>query len=446
MKQPRFPRSWRAVSLVLAAVLLAWHGYHVHWRGADDRSSEIEDVSPVQTDHPASDVASVSQIGVPLLPSHEPTRRARNAEDRVLKMLRRRLAGEGVIPNEALLEFETPEALEDFLARSGRTKVRVIGRLDGLSVVRVGFDRLEELSALIGDDASLQDGIGANYLVEVPRLPEPESRASFGGDTPFGGDGFLAAIGADGDRSLWGRDVTVAVVDTGVEDHPTFGAGQISHTDLVNDGQPFDGHGTAMAGLIGGNDPRAPGVAPGTHILDMRVADGRGLSSSFVLAAGIMQAADAGAEVINISLGSYGDAAVVRGAVAYAESMGSVVVGSAGNDQTADRITYPAAIASVISVGGVDASLQQAYFSNSGDGLDIAAPGVGIQSAYGKNQVVLGDGTSQAAAITSGVVAYGLSTGATTTGTAAEWLAQNALPLGLSPESAGAGMTRIPPP
>jgi hypothetical protein len=42
-----------------------------------------------------------------------------------------------------------------------------------------------------------------------------------------------------------------------VEDHPTFGEGQITHLDLVNDGQPFDGHGTAVASLIGGQDKQA---------------------------------------------------------------------------------------------------------------------------------------------------------------------------------------------
>jgi subtilisin family serine protease len=85
----------------------------------------------------------------------------------------------------------------------------------------------------------------------------------------------------------------------------------------------------------------------------------------------------------------------------------------------------------------VDANFQQAYFANSGEGLDVTAPAVGIQSAYGPDSIVIGDGTSQAAAITSGVVAYGLSSGSTTTTGAANWLKRNALRLTLSPERGG---------
>jgi len=47
----------------------------------------------------------------------------------------------------------------------------------------------------------------------------------------------------------------------------------------------------------------------------------------------------------------------------------------------------------VVAVGGVDANFQQAYFANSGQGLDVTAPAVGIQSAYGPDSIVVGDGT-----------------------------------------------------
>jgi hypothetical protein len=130
--------------------------------------------------------------------------------------------------------------------------------------------------------------------------------------------------------------------------------------------------------------------------------------------------------------------------VAYAQSKGAVVVGSAGNDATSNLLAHPAAIASVVSVGGVDAKMDQAYFSNSGQGLDVTAPAVGIQSAYGKDSIVEGDGTSQATAIASGVLAAGISSGATTSWGAADWLKQNVLDLTLPPERGGAGMVQAP--
>jgi thermitase len=198
-----------------------------------------------------------------------------------------------------------------------------------------------------------------------------------------------------------------------------------------------------MASLVGGGNWQAAGVAPGVQLLDIRVADANGSSDSFTLAQGITQAADSGAHIINISLGSYGDSFAVREAIAHALGKGSVVIASAGNDASANMLSFPASLPKVIAVGGVDANFSQAYFSNSGPNLDLVAPAVGIRSAYGKSYVIVGDGTSQATALTSGVLAQALASGATTTANAAEWLKQRAKALGLAPERGGAGLVQV---
>lgn len=367
-----------------------------------------------------------------------------DAGDPLLKRLRHRVEAAGGLEREAVLKFKSLAAMNEFLKRAQRHGLRVLGRLDGLRALRVGYGQLEHLREAIGDDAEFSEDVSGNYIVRVPDFLQAEDRPGGVGSASFKGRGFLRAVRAFGDRSAWGEGVTVAVVDTGVENHPTFEDGQITHYDLVKDGKPFDGHGTAMASLIAGQDWQAPGIAPAAHILDVRVADGDGYSSSFKLAEGIVLAANASARVINISLGFYGDSQVVRDAVAYAQSRGAVVVAAAGNDSTSNLIEYPAAIPSVVSVGGVDAKLQQAYFSNSGQGLDVTAPGVGIQSAYGKDSIVEGDGTSQATAIASGVLAAAISTGATTSWGAADWLKANALDLAIPPERGGDGLVQAP--
>ena len=448
MNQLRFSR-WLVGGAALALVLLTWLAWHgdlvtsrkplTHARSKAASESAISSLRRPSYVPPAHELASEPSL------SH-PRKLSLKHEDRLSRLLRRKLNSTGAIRKEALLKFTSSEALRDFLSRSEYSGLKILGRLDSLRAIRVGFDDLDKLQAALEEDAGVYEAIDANFIVRVPDRPDPESRPGLSGAAQFGGDAFLQAIDAEGNRSTWGGGITVAVLDTGVENHPTFSEGQITHLDLVNDGQPFDGHGTAMASLIGGQNEQAPGVAPASHILDVRVADSQGESSSFKLAEGIVRAVDAGAQVINISLGSYGDALVVRDAVAYAESKGAVVVGSAGNDQTGNQLTYPAAINSVISVGGVDADYQQAYFSNSGKGLDVTAPAVGIQSAYGAQSIVLSDGTSQATAITSGVVAHGLSSGSTTAKAATDWLKQNALPLGLPPERGGAGMIQVESP
>src|SRR5690606_20968092 len=105
----------------------------------------------------------------------------------------------------------------------------------------------------------------------------------------------LEAIGAGRDRSDWGRGITVAVLDTGITDHPQLEQVRLSRTDLVQDGQPVDGHGTAMASLIAGADPAEGGVAPAASLLDIRVADAKGESTTALVAQGILTAVDQGA-------------------------------------------------------------------------------------------------------------------------------------------------------
>ena len=427
-------------AVALAALALVWLVSELSNHTEVDRASNQLHVDGSES--PASRTfdksrRSTSSGSRPLRATSKPSR------DRLLAALRRQMDDPNAIANEATLRFKSANAMREFLRRTGTGKVSIIGRLDSLNALRVRFGSLDQLRDALGDGVELsEEMLGPNYLVEVPRMPDPENRPEGAGTASFHGTDFLDAVGASGDRSTWGQGVTVAVIDTGVESHPTFGEGQLTHLDLVNDGQPFDGHGTAMASLIGGQDPQAPGIAPGAHILDVRVANGQGYSDSFTLATGIFRAVDGGAQVLNISLGSYGDAPLVRDAIAYAVQHGAVVIAAAGNDQTRNLVAYPAAIDSVVAVGAVDAQFQQAYFSNSGKALDLVAPGVGIQSAYGKNLIVRGDGTSQGTAITSGVAAFAISSRYTTAVRVPSWMRMNVTTLSLPPERGGAGMVR----
>jgi subtilisin family serine protease len=80
--------------------------------------------------------------------------------------------------------------------------------------------------------------------------------------------------------------------------------------------------------------------------------------------------------VLNLSLGGASSSRVLSDAVRYATTHGVLVVAAAGNESGA--VGYPARIASVLGVGAVDSSLARASFSNTGTGLDLVAPGVGI--------------------------------------------------------------------
>ncbi|MFD9729702.1 type VII secretion-associated serine protease mycosin [Streptomyces sp. NPDC059072] len=242
--------------------------------------------------------------------------------------------------------------------------------------------------------------------------------------------GLLALRAEEAWGTTRGDGVTVAVLDTGVDDsHPDL-AGQVREgTDLVGMGagrgdRAWARHGTAMASIIAGHG-HGPnrgqgvlGVAPQAKILPVRVIleegdPGRAQareSKGGALAEGIRWAADHGADVINLSLGDDSDSAHHEAgedeAVQYALSKGVVVVASAGNGgESGDRVSYPAAYPGVIAVTAVDRRGRKARFSTRNWYATVSAPGVDVVIADPDRSYYEGWGTSAAAAFVSGAVA-----------------------------------------
>jgi len=361
-----------------------------------------------------------------------------------LEELRAALVGDGAVPGEVLLTFRSAKDLADFRTRAGLYGLKVLSSDARLLAARVGYSDLGKLAAELNDHPNSYENVAANLVARIPGLPERGPQvdgANQGGQAPFD-EGLFASIGAEGDRSGWGRNVKVAVLDSGIGEHETLAGLRLERVKLVEGKEEPHGHGTSMASLIGGRTYPAEGVAPGVALVDVWVADARGMSNTALVATGIMTAVDKGAQVINISLGSFGSSLMLQNAVQYAINNGVVIVAAAGNEQL-DQLAFPAAYPGVISVGAVDAQRKQAYFSNSGKGLTLSAPGVGIVSAYPSGQVVVGSGTSQATAITTGAVATLLGRGYKAN-EVQKLLTDNALVTGAPKEQVGAGVLQIP--
>lgn len=345
------------------------------------------------------------------------------------------------IPGEALLTFRTPGALAAFRDRAAALGLEVLGFDVRLRTARVRTGDSRSLEKDLSEHAEDYTHVGPNLFVRVPGLPVETDLANEGGRVPFESQG-LDRIGAPAVRNGWGQGVTVAVIDSGIAAHPSLKSADITHVDLVGDGSEWNGHGTAMASLIAGNDPRVGGVAPAAKLIDIRVTDAKGESNVALLSSAIVKAADLGARVINISLGSASSTPMLEEAVRYAQSRHVVIVAAAGNEkQTA--LSMPAGLPGVLSVAAVDAGGKQAWFSNSGAGLTLAAPGVGIVSGYADSKVVIGSGTSQATAITSGAVAYLLGRGYSSANVI-PLLTRSAAPLSAPAEAVGAGLLQLP--
>jgi type VII secretion-associated serine protease mycosin len=242
------------------------------------------------------------------------------------------------------------------------------------------------------------------------------------------------ALDAMHTQEVWqttkGAGVTVAVLDTGVDDqHPDLAGNVLRGKDMVGFGasrgdSAWAVHGTAMAGIIAGHghgpggQDGVLGVAPAARILPVRViledddpARSKARSTrGNALAEGIRWAADQGADVINLSLGDDSKSAHPEpsedAAVQYALKKGSVVVASAGNGgEKGDRISYPAAYPGVIAVTAVDKYGTRASFSTRRWYATVSAPGDDVVIAAPDRKYYEGWGTSAAAAFVSGAVA-----------------------------------------
>ena len=301
------------------------------------------------------------------------------------------------IPYERVIAFSSEEAYRNFLKKLGDSRVRNKGTIDALRAVRIAFDSPADFESLGLDP----DDVQFNYTVSIPELREvPPQPGAVGFGTTA-----LEYLGINRDNSEWGRGVKIAVIDTGIEPHLAL-SGNIKHINLVELGDSSipNSHGTSVASLIAGQHPNMRGVAPQAELISVRVADESGISNSFLLAQGITAAADAGAQLINISMGSSSDSNLVRQAVDYAIEQGAVIFASSGNDGTAYS-SYPAADPDVYSVGAIDANGTHLNFSNTDDNLAFTAPGLEVQAAYPGDNVTSFTGTSGAVAFPVGAVA-----------------------------------------
>lgn len=313
--------------------------------------------------------------------------------------------------SEAVLTFSSAAALQEFLARAARNGLHVVACIDGLNTVRVRYDSVGGLARELIENASGYSQVAPNFLIGAPATPPGVQERAAHVQVPVGNN-LLPFLGITGDTSNWGRGVTIAVLDSGVGSDATFGTGRLSCIDIglgtVPAASSGDGHGTAVAALAAGMAADARGIAPASNVLSIRVTGDDGTSDTFTVARGILAATDAGAKIINISLGGYGTNAALDAAIAYATEKGAVIVAAAGNDQAA-RLTWPAADPRVVSVGAVDAYGQQVLFSNSGSQLQVSAPGYGVQTAWAGGARVFFDGTSASAPVVSGAIAAVLS-------------------------------------
>ncbi|MGW6720062.1 type VII secretion-associated serine protease mycosin [Streptomyces sp. NPDC054995] len=219
-----------------------------------------------------------------------------------------------------------------------------------------------------------------------------------------------------------GAGVTVAVIDTGVDDSvPDLQGRVLKGKDLAlsasgDERTDPDGHGTRMAALIAGTgkgdgEGGAFGLAPDAKILPIRLPHDKKLNTQaeglreFNRSApeGIRYAADSGAKVINISQAVEEGSRNLDEAVKYALGKGSLIFAGVGNDaEKGNKAMYPASTPGVVGVGAIGRDLKKVDFSHYGPQVDLSAPGEDmVQACTGETGFCESYGTSASTAIAS---------------------------------------------
>ncbi len=312
----------------------------------------------------------------------------------------------------------------------GGGPARLIVTFDGPAVSQAAKDYVEDKGGQVLNTFDIVPGM-------VVLLPSDQVQGLRGikGVREVGPDGRVYAIDAELDDS-WGvkrigagtvhgynlgSGIKLGIIDSGIDyTHTDLNDNYAGGHDFVNDdADPWDdnGHGTHVAGIAAAedNDIGVVGVAPGASIHALKVLDagGGGYWSNIIRA--LEWSVNNGIQVANMSFGAGRDAPGVHDAFRAAYKAGIVLVASAGNSGNpkgkGNSIGYPARYEEVIAVGATDQSDTRASFSSTGDQLELAAPGVDINStllggSYGEKS-----GTSMASPHVAGTAALVIASG-----------------------------------
>ena len=308
--------------------------------------------------------------------------------------------GVDYMPGEVIIKYreDVPDnARQGLAARLGLHQMRRNARL-GINRYRLPAGRrMKDFIEECRKDPNIEY-VEPNYKVHLHYTPNDEW-------FPYQWNFDSSGTGGIHMRNAWNVNrggnpgVVVAIVDTGIayEDYTDvinsfrseeyYQAPELSQTSFApgydfvdNDDHPNDdyGHGTHVAGTIAQNTNNfagAAGIAFKTTLMPVKVINANGYGSSFDVADGIIWAADNGADIINLSLGSRFSSTAIRNACQYAHERGVTLVCSAGNDSR-DEVGYPARYGEYcIAVGATRYDETRAFYSNWGAELDIMAPG-----------------------------------------------------------------------
>jgi subtilisin family serine protease len=310
------------------------------------------------------------------------------------------------VPDRILLKTKAhvPEAdSQALIAAHGASQTGVIGDI-GVRVLHVPAANLAQVLAALASNPNVE-------FAEPDKITAPDFVPS---DPYFGNQWHLPRIAAD---SAWNTtagsaSVVIAILDTGVDGaHPDLAANLVpgwnTYDNNSNSGDVY-GHGTEVAGTAaasGNNLAGVSSVAFNCRIMPIRISDTAGYGYDSTAANGLTWAANHGARVANLSY-QFSDSSTVSSAANYFQSKGGVVTVSSGNN---GALLSLADNPNMLTVSATDGNDALASWSNTGEVVDLAAPGVSILTTTAGGGYGYVSGTSFSAPTAAGVAALVIS-------------------------------------
>lgn len=205
------------------------------------------------------------------------------------------------------------------------------------------------------------------------------------------------------------QKVKVAVLDSGV-DFVT-GLNLAGYVNLIEEEEELSpifqdstGHGTAIAGIIAGNGENGVrGVAPDVELYSVKALGDQNSAPLSRIIQGIYWCIEHDMDIINMSFGTPVCSRALEKAVEDAYAANILMVAASGN--TGGTVEYPAAFPQVLAVAATAPTAELSDFSNTGEELDVAAPGEKIRTTGFFNGNVVTGGTSIAVPHVTGTAA-----------------------------------------
>jgi hypothetical protein len=311
------------------------------------------------------------------------------------------------IPGRLLVRFapEVPNAhARGLIVAAGARSVGILPQI-GIHVVELPD---------AADETAYARFLEAQPEVEFAELDHIRAMDATPDDPYYSSEWHLPKISAPNawDSTTGSSQVVIAILDTGVDGtHPDLSSKMLPGWNFLSnnsDTSDGNGHGTAVAGTAAAATNNGVGVASVSWnclILPVRIANSSGLATDSLIANGLVWAADRGARVANVSYGVTGSSTVTE-AAKYFQSKGGVVCVSAGNQgefKTSGDNPY------ILTVSATDSGDNLTSWSNRGNNIDLAAPGVNVFTTNRGGGYGSWAGTSFSAPIVAGVAALTLS-------------------------------------